>query len=91
MLRNLWRTSNKKRLKKDIKRLDGGKFFPNDEDCAQGIKAIGITVDSEAGAGSNDRIVDEILGHIQNNHFFTKEGIWIKKSQIRAFSARRSL
>lgn len=81
-LRDLWRTSNKKRLKKDIKRLDSGEYFPNDNECVQAIKDKKIKVENEASADPNDKTVNEILKYIQKNHFFTKEGIWIKKSQI---------
>jgi len=81
-LRDLWRTSNKKRLKKDIKRLDSGKYFPEDNDCVKEIRDKGITVESEVCVDSNDKTANEILRYIQKNHFFTKEGIWIKKSQI---------
>lgn len=75
-----WRSVHKKYSDTDKSKLSNKDYFPGEDECVQLIRDKNADWFAKDDSGV-DRSA-EIIKHIKKNHFFTKEGIWIKKSQI---------
>ena len=63
------------------KTLMSQKYMPTDDLCCKRCKKKGVF--EEGGqTDSKDTNEEEILKYIRKNNYFSKEGIWVKKSQI---------